>query len=197
MPNKQPYNNISLYDEYKNLNSKIDKDILKSEFNYLGVSEFSGGGELNEEFQYLTRTEINKDKQLMININAIMSNSFYNGYRLAFNNNDIYCFIKDSNNTDIVYCACAFVNKENNLYHSQAKGYFIHSLCTNVNYRKRGFCSKLLNYIIDDLIPKNEYLYMEVDKNNNKAISVYKKIGFEIINNNSNSDRYLCKYKKN
>ena len=48
-------------------------------------------------------------------------------------------------------------------------------------YRKQGIASKLVNYVVDyynDL----EYILLEVNEHNEKAINLYNKLDFKVIN---------------
>ena len=58
-----------------------------------------------------------------------------------------------------------------------ASEYYINNIAVSPNYRRRGIALKLLNNIIDNLSISN--LYLEVSRINNKAISLYEKMGFE------------------
>ena len=49
------------------------------------------------------------------------------------------------------------------------------------DYRKQGIASKLINYVVDyynDL----EYILLEVNEHNDKAINLYNKLEFKVIN---------------
>ena len=41
-----------------------------------------------------------------------------------------------------------------------------------------------------------DYLYLEVEKTNDSAVSIYKKLNFKLLENKQNNFRYLCLYKK-
>ena len=195
MPNKNKYKPGIELSEYSKLNKKY-KDEIEKELSTYGLV----GGSLkkdnennkNESYHCLKGDIIRTDKQLAININSIVSISFKNNYSLYFSNADDYCFIKNTDN--IILCICVLVNKETNyMYINNEKGYFLHSLCTNPNYRRLGYSTKLINYIFDNIIPHNEMLYLEVEKSNNSAIRLYKKLNFIFFKNKNNIQRYLCR----
>lgn len=52
---------------------------------------------------------------------------------------------------------------------------------TNPDYRKRGLASKLINSLYKDMDKKNKGLYLFVSTDNNNAIDLYKKLGFDTI----------------
>jgi len=65
-------------------------------------------------------------------------------------------------------------------------------ICILDNYQSKGYGKKLLEYILNnDKIKNLNSIYLTVDKNNEKAINLYKKYGFIIDdiyhNNNPNS----------
>lgn len=64
------------------------------------------------------------------------------------------------------------------------------------DYRKRHIASNLIDYAITGAHPGCE-MFIEVDVNNNQAISLYEKFGFEIINTRKNyyeqTDAYVMK----
>ena len=55
--------------------------------------------------------------------------------------------------------------------------YYINNIAVSPNYRRRGIAVKLLNNIIKKLNLEN--IYLEVSRINQKAISLYEKMGFK------------------
>ena len=195
MPNKKKYEPKTELLEYSKLNKK-NKNEIKKELSKNGLvgGSFKKDNEntTNESYHCLKGHIIRTDKQLAININSIVSISFKNNYSLYFSDKDNYCFIKNADN--IILCVCVLVDKETNSMHiDNERGHFLHSLCTNPNYRRLGYSTKLINYIFDNIIPHNEMLYLEVDKSNNSAIRLYKKLNFNFLKNKNNIQRYLCR----
>lgn len=54
------------------------------------------------------------------------------------------------------------------------------NLVINKKYRRLGYASQLLNFIINRNLSKK--ILLEVNSKNTKAINLYKKFGFEIVN---------------
>ena len=63
--------------------------------------------------------------------------------------------------------------------------------------RKKGIATKLLNYFEDNYLNKNDVVLLEVAVNNEKAINLYKKFDFNIINTRpkyyKDNDAYIMK----
>ena len=54
-------------------------------------------------------------------------------------------------------------------------------------YKKQGYASKLMDYMLNDLKDNNVLsITLEVNVNNEKAINLYKKMGFNVINKRLN-----------
>ena len=60
--------------------------------------------------------------------------------------------------------------------------YEIEAIYVDNNYRRQGIATKLLNYLEDHYLNKNDVILLEVAVNNEHAINLYKKFGFNIIN---------------
>ena len=54
------------------------------------------------------------------------------------------------------------------------------NIAVDLNYQRKGIAMQLINYIIDALKP--ERILLEVRKSNHKAISLYEKCHFKVIN---------------
>ena len=63
------------------------------------------------------------------------------------------------------------------------------------DYRRKGIASSLIDYLISDFSSTINYVTLEVNVSNEKAINLYKKFGFNIINTRKNyydnNDAYL------
>jgi len=58
----------------------------------------------------------------------------------------------------------------------------LYNVATSPYYRRKGYMKQLLYFIIDEMRKqRRKYLHLEVLKDNEKAINLYKKLGFEII----------------
>ena len=59
------------------------------------------------------------------------------------------------------------------------KRVFLCGIRTNKEYENKGYFSKLLNYAIEDLKTKGYYEYsISVESNNERALNIYKHLGF-------------------
>ena len=56
--------------------------------------------------------------------------------------------------------------------------YYIGRVCIFLEYRHRGYCTKMLRLILRDKIYRNKKIYLRVERNNISAIKCYKKVGF-------------------
>lgn len=56
------------------------------------------------------------------------------------------------------------------------------SVVVDPNYRRRKIASNLFDYLISELAEEVETITLEVAVNNESAIELYKKFGFEIVN---------------
>lgn len=58
----------------------------------------------------------------------------------------------------------------------------IYNVATAPYYRKKGFMKKLLKFLIQQKKKQRlKYLHLEVLKNNTKAVSLYRSLGFEVL----------------
>lgn len=58
----------------------------------------------------------------------------------------------------------------------------LYNVATSPYYRRKGYMKRLLQFVIEEMRKqKRKYLHLEVLKDNEKAINLYKKIGFEVI----------------
>jgi len=58
----------------------------------------------------------------------------------------------------------------------------LEAIVVNINFRKKGIASRLINFFEEKYTKKGDSILLEVAVNNEAAVSLYKKIGFEIIN---------------
>lgn len=114
-----------------------------------------------------------KDNERFIEIGLFVNENFNKLFNLEY--------IVNSNNEDV------FGYYDNNILVG-----FIHVLKTyecleiinvvvDTEYRKKGIASALINYVVDyynDL----EYILLEVNEHNDKAINLYNKLEFKVIN---------------
>lgn len=55
------------------------------------------------------------------------------------------------------------------------------NIVVDLEYRRKGIAVSLINYVID-FYDDLEYILLEVNENNESAINLYKKLGFNVIN---------------
>lgn len=55
------------------------------------------------------------------------------------------------------------------------------NIVVDLEYRRKGIAISLINYVID-FYDDLEYILLEVNENNESAINLYKKLGFNVIN---------------
>ena len=60
--------------------------------------------------------------------------------------------------------------------------YEIEAIYVDNDSRRQGIATKLLSYLEDHYLNKNDTILLEVAVNNENAINLYKKFGFNIIN---------------
>ena len=75
--------------------------------------------------------------------------------------------------------------------------YEIEAIYVDNNYRRQGIATKLLNFFEEHYLNKDDVILLEVAVNNENAINLYKKFGFNIINTRhkyyKNIDAYVMK----
>ena len=55
-------------------------------------------------------------------------------------------------------------------------------IVVDINSQSRGIGTKLLKYFEDNYLQKDDVIFLEVAVNNEKALKLYQKFGYEIIN---------------
>ena len=76
------------------------------------------------------------------------------------------------------------------LYVLKRDGYIIRDVFVIPEYRGRGFGKKLIDDITKFLLHKSLPIYLYVDPENDAAISLYNKSGFEFIGKGLHGDKY-------
>jgi len=70
----------------------------------------------------------------------------------------------------------------------------LYNVATSPYYRRKGYMKQLLQFVMDDMRKqKRKYLHLEVLKDNEKALNLYKKLGFEVIYECSGKGIYLMR----
>ena len=122
----------------------------------------------------MIRYFLEKDFESIYSLGNELSSSFSKTNKL----NEIY---KDSFHRILVY------EKENNvigflMYIELTDTVDILDIIVQKEYRNQKVASCLIDYMISDLEDTVKLITLEVRKNNNPAINLYKQFGFEIIN---------------
>ena len=60
------------------------------------------------------------------------------------------------------------------------------NIVVSVEERRKGIASLLLDYLLSEVSPTASIITLEVNENNEEAINLYKKFGFELINKRKN-----------
>lgn len=87
------------------------------------------------------------------------------------NNDNYIILVSDENNINAFLIALKNIDT-----------YEIEAIYVESNYRRQGIATKLLNYLEDHYLNKDDVILLEVAVNNENAINLYKKFGFNIIN---------------
>lgn len=105
-------------------------------------------------------------------LGIIFENNFLNTYNIKdYLNNPNYIILI---NEDDIINGLLIVYKNIDYYELEA-------IVVDPNYRNKGIGNSLINYFIDNYV-RFEDILLEVAVNNDSAINLYKKNGFEIIN---------------
>lgn len=99
-------------------------------------------------------------------------NSIYHLFTKFFKNTSL---VVETGNNEMVGFLLGFISQEN------PKESYIHLLCINPRWRKKGLARALLEEFLDILVKKGCHkIYLIVNPQNKKAIGFYKKMGFKI-----------------
>lgn len=121
----------------------------------------------------MIRKATEKDIVEIIKLGSILNTNFSKTY-------DISQYLKDEKyiillNEDDVINGFIIVYKNIDYFELEA-------IVVNINFRKKGIASRLINFFEEKYTKKGDSILLEVAVNNEAAVSLYKKIGFEIIN---------------
>lgn len=121
----------------------------------------------------MIRKATEKDIVEIIKLGSILNTNFSKTY-------DISQYLKDEKyiilfNEDDGINAFIIVYKNIDYFELEA-------IVVNINFRKKGIASRLINFFEEKYTKKGDSILLEVAVNNEAAVSLYKKIGFEIIN---------------
>jgi ribosomal protein S18 acetylase RimI-like enzyme len=121
-------------------------------------------------------------------LQEFISNNTSNFFRYFYNRpisvieNHLFTILYIINNKPIGY---AHIDNDNGIY------WF--GICILTSYHNMGIGKKIMTYIFEKDEIKNKDIFLTVDKNNEYAILLYKKFGFEIIE----TKNFFLKMKRN
>ena len=118
----------------------------------------------------------NATKKDVENINSLGDNLFSN-FRQTYNideylDNENYILLV---NVEKIINAFLIIYKNIDFYELEA-------IIVREDFRGKHIASNLLNYFIDNYLKRGDKILLEVDTSNEKAIKLYKKFDFRIIN---------------
>lgn len=106
---------------------------------------------------------------------------------------NIYTVSTDPNNQNVVTSASVSITQNNQTLPIQFRdGYLIYNACTHSNYKRQGLMKSVLIMLINEILSMNpkSNIYLEVDPNNNAAISLYTSLGFQKVGENTYGNRF-------
>ena len=114
-----------------------------------------------------------KDNERFIEIGLLVNGDFSKLFNLEFiinsDSEDVFGYYDNNKLVGFIHVLKIFECVE------------IINVVVDIEYRKQGIASKLINYVVDyydDL----EYILLEVNEHNEKAINLYNKLEFKVIN---------------
>ena len=114
-----------------------------------------------------------KDNERFIEIGLLVNGDFSKLFNLEFiinsDSEDVFGYYDNNKLVGFIHVLKTFECVE------------IINVVVDTEYRKQGIASKLINYVVDyydDL----EYILLEVNEHNDKAINLYNKLEFKVIN---------------
>ena len=129
-----------------------------------------------------------KDIHIIKELGKYLSYNFEKTYNLdSYLNNENYIILV---NEDEIVNAFMIIYKNIDYYELEA-------IVVDINNRRKKIASKLLDYFLNNYDQNNTSIILEVAVNNENAIRLYKKYGFEIIHTRKNyykqTDAYIMK----
>ncbi len=115
-----------------------------------------------------------EDIEIINDLGNLVSNTFSKSYNVA-------SYLENNKYIILVYLEENIV-KGFILVYKNIDYYELEMIVVDINSRSRGIGTKLLKYFEDNYLQKNDVIYLEVAVNNEKALKLYKKFGYEIIN---------------
>lgn len=114
-----------------------------------------------------------KDIDSFNKIGLLVNNNFVNLFKLEYiidsKDEDVYGYYDKDKLVGFVHVLKTFECLE------------IINVVVDTDYRKKGIATKLIDYL-NECYSDIEYILLEVNENNSNAISLYNKLGFDVIN---------------
>lgn len=118
-----------------------------------------------------------KDLERFNELGVLVNSNFSNVYKLndiiESVYDDVYGYYEDNRLVGFIHISKLYEMMD------------IVNIVVDEEYRKKGIATKLIDYVID-LFNDVDNVMLEVNENNKKAIALYKKNKFEIINKRNN-----------
>lgn len=136
----------------------------------------------------MVRRAVKKDIEAINKLGALLDNNFANLFNMKKVLKDkyakVYVYEKDSQVIGFIHITALYETVD------------IINVVVDEKHRREGIASIMIDYMISGVSTKVEIITLEVAVDNKKAISLYEKFGFEIINTRkayyySNKDAYL------
>lgn len=115
-----------------------------------------------------------EDIEIINNLGNLVSNTFSKSYNISN-------YLENNNYIILVYTENSIV-KGFILIYKNIDYYELEMIVVDSKERHKGIGTKLLKYFEDNYLQKDDEIYLEVAVNNENALKLYQKFGYEIIN---------------
>ena len=115
-----------------------------------------------------------EDLKAINDLGNLVSNTFSKSYNVA-------SYLENNKYIILVYLEENIV-KGFILVYKNIDYYELEMIVVDINSQSRGIGTKLLKYFEDNYLQKDDVIFLEVAVNNEKALKLYQKFGYEIIN---------------
>ena len=115
-----------------------------------------------------------EDLKAINDLGNLVSNTFSKSYNVA-------SYLENNKYIILVYLEENIV-KGFILVYKNIDYYELEMIVVDINSRSRGIGTKLLKYFEDNYLQKDDVIFLEVAVNNENALKLYQKFGYEIIN---------------
>ena len=115
-----------------------------------------------------------EDIEIINNLGNLVSNTFSKSYNISN-------YLENNNYIILVYTENSIV-KGFILIYKNIDYYELEMIVVDSKERHKGIGTKLLKYFEENYLQKDDEIYLEVAVNNENALKLYQKFGYEIIN---------------